>query len=143
MKRLAPALAVAALFVAASSLAQSATLAVADQPPSRTNLVVGQVIEARANPDDPNSINVVMIELWKMTAAGSKADTLTVTISGNAEVNGYLGALETAVAGEPAGTTLAARYRRHNVRILKYLRDSCSTFTVACPAQMSTSTVVP
>jgi hypothetical protein len=136
-----------AFLLAAPALAQTATLATPETPSANlTYLLVGSVTEQRADPNDPNTGNRISIVLWKMTAAGVRApdaSSLRVDLTANADISGFLAAVETPFAGEVAGTTLAARARRHNGRVLNYLVTGCPTFTPSCAAQISAATMVP
>jgi hypothetical protein len=119
------------LFIAATSLfAQSATLASPIAPPSQTNYVVGNVTEHRADPNATGDLATATIELWVMTAGGVKADTLTVFLSGNTEVN----ALEVARTNVAASET-GSGARIQNFRVLTYLKASCATFARPCPGE--------
>lgn len=132
MKRLAFAIAFAAL-CAASAFGQSATLATPEQPPSRTNLVVGSVCVQR----DLNNAPSASVDLWVMAADGSKTDTITVQMVGS-EAVGLITAEMTAIPGETGGNA-----RKMNARILKYLHDNCATFATPCVAKVGTTTLVP
>lgn len=131
-------LAAVLLFVAVGAFAQSGTLATPVAPPSQTSIVVGNVTEHRADPNVTNDIATASVELWLLTGGGVKADTYTVFLSGNTEVN----ALETARTSAAANET-GSGARVQNFRVLTYLKANCSTFQRPCAAWVGNITLVP
>jgi hypothetical protein len=134
-------LAFAFLFIASSVLAQSGTLTAPIVPPTQTSLIVGQVHELRADPNDATTAAKTSIAVWTLDSTGARAAVTVVNLTTNADISGFLAAVETPFPGEVAGTTLAARARRHNGRILNYLLTNCATLTPSCG--LPASTLVP
>lgn len=66
----------------------------------------------------------VTIQIVFLNAGGTAVHSELVTSATQAELNSYLGQMETAVAGEPAGTTLAARAQRRRMRMTKWIMDN-------------------
>lgn len=131
------ALAVLLILASVSAFAQSATLAVQEQPPARTSIVVGRICEQRADPNQPSDVASAQIELWKLANDGSKQDTLTIQLTG-AEVGALVNAEMTPIAGE-AGNNV----RKKNARVLKFLHDNCANFATPCPSFIPQTTIVP
>lgn len=131
------------LLFTGAAIAQTATLAAPETMPNRVSLIVGQVHEYRADPNDAATANKVTVIIWKLDALGARADVVTVNLTTGAELSGFLAAVETPLAGEPTGTTLAVRSRRHNGRILNYVVKNCATFAAPCTSQLSTALMVP
>lgn len=120
------------------ALAQSGTLTAPIVPPTQTSLIVGQVHELRADPNDATTAAKISIVVWTLDSTGARAAVTVVNLTASADISGFLGAVETPFTGEVAGTTLAARARRHNGRILNYLLTNCATLTPPCGLPVST-----
>lgn len=140
MKRL---LALILLAFPALAFAQSATLATPETVPSNLSLIVGQIHELRADPNDVATAAKVTVIIWKLDSLGMRAGVITATLTTPTELSGFLAAVETPLSGEAVGTTLAIRARRHNARVLNYIVTQCATFAAPCTSQVSTAVVVP
>lgn len=124
--------------VTLSAFGQSGTLAAAVTPPTQTSIVVGNVTEHRADPNITGDIATASVELWLLTGGGVKADTYTVFMNGNTEVN----ALETARSATATNET-GSGARIENFRVLTYLKANCTTFQRPCAAWVAGITLVP
>jgi hypothetical protein len=136
-------LTLALLLIASRTFAQTATLATPVVQPSYTSLIVGQVHESRNDPNDSTSASSIKVIIWMLDSTGARVNVITSTMTTSAEISGFLAAVETPLAGEIAGTTLTARARRHNARILNYIVTNCAGFVAPCTTQVSTAVVVP
>jgi hypothetical protein len=66
----------------------------------------------------------VTIDVLFLNSSGSTVQSQLVASTTPAELNSYLGQMETPVAGEPAGVTLAARAQRRRMRMTKWIVDN-------------------
>jgi hypothetical protein len=142
--RIAPLLAV--LITSLSASAQIINMAAPETQPSLTGWkVTGEHVLTPASGG-----NGIGIEITKVTGTGS--DTCSSSsgckyiakFTTNAELLLYAVARESSVAGEDTGSSLAARERRRQTRLLNLVLTNCATLTVdPCPAQISSGTLNP
>lgn len=136
-------IAVLASFITLSASAQTVTLTTPEALPARTALTTGDITEHRADlSKNPNDVPSAAITVRKLDGSGNTQAEFRCDVVGNAEMNLYLTQMETAVAGEPSGTTLAARAQRRNGRALKFLQTNAATLTTPC-TQFGAGTLNP
>jgi hypothetical protein len=136
----------ALLLAAMTTFAQTINMPTPEAQPSLTGWkVVGEHILTPVN-----GANGIGIEIAKVTAAGSDTCSAatgcryTAKFTTNAELNLYAVARETVVPGEDTGTSLAARERRRQARLLKLVLTNCATLTIdPCTTQISAGSLDP
>lgn len=107
------------LAVAASALADGTITTPVNNAPTTWKIAQAHFVNGSGG-----EANYIEIVVHQIAASGAIVQTNVITVTAAAELNSFLAQQETAVAGEPAGTTLANRAKRLRMRWTKWLIDN-------------------